>query len=1147
MSFTTETWRQKAADQFKRFPHWLKKGEAPFIAYGTVAGLTLWPLVEAAANAPTTEQLSLSLILALGGVAGGVGGNLIAEQLQRWHDDAQSPDEDEIIRWARQQAEQEPHIRQSLDDILEAFDAIPQAQAGLSDTDRAWFNQTLQTELKALGNLPRFTAVFTQTVDSGAIALGDAAVAVGERGVNIGGDVHGHVVTGDENRIVGTNQYIENYHEADPAATVDIHTLRSQYLRRLLAAANALSLTGIDPKAVSDTRDTRLNLGAVYTALLTTRVESLGKTAAGIMPGRSAESRQTAALAQLNQHQHLVLLGNPGSGKSTFVNFMTLCLAGECLQREDVNLQTLTAPLPNERGEDREERQSWDHNALLPLPVVLRDLAARGLPQPGQTVTADHLWHFLEAENKTQSFVPYLRQELDAKGGLILLDGLDEVPEAQQRRTQIKQLVEDLAATLPRARILVTSRTYAYQKQDWQLDGFHEAALAPFSAGQIRRFVDRWYAHIAAQRGLHETDAQGRAQLLKRAIFGSGRLRELAERPLLLTLMASLHAWRGGSLPQKREELYADTVDLLLDWWESQRILRDENGQIINIYPSLAEWLKIDRDNVRNLLHELAFKAHSSQPDTIGTADIPESDLVAGLLHLSEDPDVKPARLIEFLSQRVGLIVPRGVQVYTFPHRTFQEYLAACYLTDNDYPEQIAALARDDPNRWREVALLAGAKAARGSASTIWSLAEALCYQAVSDAGANDPDLWGAHLAAQALTEAANLQKVSPRNEVKAARVKEWLLHIMISRHLPATERAAAAANLAVLGDPRPEVMTVDGMQFCFVPQGEFWMGSDEDNEFDKDAERPLHKVDINYDYWLGRYPITNAQFQTFVDDGGYKEAGYWTEAKAHGFWKDNQAGGYTWLREKQEYEEQWRDRPYDYGRPFNLPNHPVVGLNWYEMLAFTRWLTARWQTADWLPAGWAIQLPSEAEWEKGARGGLTIPTQPSLSGVNAWRQHDDVTMRQNRLSPRRFPWGDDPAAAERANYEETEIDGSSGVGCFPTGRSPYGCEEMAGNVFEWTRSLWGRYDREQSEKADEILFDPQYTYPYKMDDGREKLNKDDWWARVLRGGVWAGGETWLRCADRLRFYPHFWNVNLGFRVCVRPHFSPLASDASDL
>lgn len=1139
MVVTPESWKESARQKLQELSKWLQRRrqeDVPYLVYGTVAGLTVWPLVE---SAVTTGQLA-PVIGAIYGTAAGVGANLLANQIEAWKNRVTPPTEDEVATWLAEQAAANADLRQTVDSILEKLDAISLAQNGLPAPERDWFVQTLQAELARLGSQVTFTATLQ---GGGAIAQGAGAIAVGERGVLVEHG-SGSIITGDGNRLVQTEQYIENYHATDPTATEDAAILRQTYLARLLQEAGQLSLAGIDPKAASDESGARLNLTAVYTALLTIQVERQdGLPAFGGRELGLSRSQPVPALAQLNRHPHLVLLGDPGGGKSTFVNFVTLCMAGACLGREEVNLHTLTTPLPDDEGAATEERQPWEHGALLPVRVILRDLAARGLPEdPTEIVTADHLWQFLEKELKTAACVPHLKRELAQRGGLILLDGLDEVPEAHQRRAQIKQLVEDLAATLPRARLFVTSRTYAYQKQDWRLTGFAEAVLSPFTPGQIRQFVDRWYGHMAQQRGLDAADAQGRAELLKRSIFNSNNLRGLAERPLLLTLMASLHAWRGGSLPEKREELYADTVDLLLDWWEERRVVCDTAGQVLVMQPSLAELLKVGRDKVRQLLNELAYQAHAAQPDpSTGTADIPEADLMRGLLQLSDNPDVRPARLVEFLRDRAGLLLPHGVGVYTFPHRTFQEYLAACYLTDHDYPDAVAALVRADPNRWREVTLLAGAKAARGSASTIWSLADALCHRDVGEglaAAISPDDVWGAHLAAQALAETADLQQVSPRNQAKVGRLQKWLVHILRSGQLPATERAAAAVNLAHLGDPRPEVMTVDGMQFCMVPRGSFWMGSDEDNPVEKDAERPLHELDIPYDYWLGRCPVTNAQFQAFVDAGGYQAERYWPEAIAANCWREGQVEGHTWITEKQESERRWRDGPYDYGRPFNLPNHPVVDLIWYEALAYCHWLMERWQTAGWLPNGWVVQLPSEAEWEKAARGGLRILAEPQLSSIMDRQDSDAQPLLPNPAPQRRFPWGDEAADPERANYEKTGIGSTNGVGCFPIASSTYGCEEMAGNVLEWTRSLWGRYDVEKSQAEGSNVFNPYYRYPYLPDDGREKLAADDWWFRVERGGIWDVDETWLRCASRNGGDPGYWISYFGFRVVVCPFLS---------
>ena len=164
-------------------------------------------------------------------------------------------------------------------------------------------------------------------------------------------------------------------------------------------------------------------------------------------------------------------------------------------------------------------------------------------------------------------------------------------------------------------------------------------------------------------------------------------------------------------------------------------------------------------------------------------------------------------------------------------------------------------------------------------------------------------------------------------------------------------------------------------------------------------------------------------------------------------------------------------------------------------------------------------------------RGGLKLPQAPVLMSVGAGlhnRQGQKVAMRANDIPKRVYPWGDEPDP-ERANYRDTQFYRTSVVGCFPLGASPYGCLDMAGNVWEWTLSLWGK-----------DLFKPDFEYPYNPEDGREDLEADRTIYRALRGGAFYLNLNVVRCAARLRLSPSGRYLNLGFRCVVSPFTSDL-------
>jgi formylglycine-generating enzyme required for sulfatase activity len=372
----------------------------------------------------------------------------------------------------------------------------------------------------------------------------------------------------------------------------------------------------------------------------------------------------------------------------------------------------------------------------------------------------------------------------------------------------------------------------------------------------------------------------------------------------------------------------------------------------------------------------------------------------------------------------------------------------------------------------------------------------------------------------------------------------------------PAARRALAGVALSRLGDPRTDVTEVDAMRLCLVPAGTFFMGSQTDDKDAHDDERsPEPQCDVPYTYAVSQHPITNAQYRQFVDDDGYANPDWWTVAIADDCWANGKVRR-RWLYYEDEKTKKIGERseegdaPRDFGSPFNLSNHPVVGINWYEALAFTRWLTPRWRARGWLTTDQQVQLPNEPEWEKAARGGLTMPHDSIIAAIDGLSGVARAFNPQSKISPipfprtgnetgitgvnpksqRRYPWGDEPDPA-RANYDDTHLGNTSAVGCFPNGCSPYGCHDMSGNVWEWTRSLWGPWTLEEGRYNAELTF----PYPYDSQDGREVLQAGLNMARVLRGGAFHAIHRDAPVAFRFRTRPGSRDGSIGFRAVVSP------------
>ncbi len=412
---------------------------------------------------------------------------------------------------------------------------------------------------------------------SGAAAqLGSAAATTG--GVAVGGDVHGSIYVG-------------------PPPQDDAEAL-AIYRRVLAQACSRLPLRGVDVGAAdANVTQEPLGLSNVYVDLDTTTQVQQDDKEERARPGER-ETRSLSVLEAVVANRRLALLGDPGGGKTTFVHHLAHCLAAGQTER-----------LP-----------SWPQNEgdALPIVIILRDLAA-ALPDPlPAQAQPQHLWAFITARLQAQNLefaAKLLRQALEQGRAVLFLDGLDEVPTRGQRAF-VRDAVTVFVRRYLKIRVLVTCRVLSYQPPaeqgdpDLRLAGFPSFELAAFDEGRIDRFVDAWYKELARSGVVRSQDAAGLARQLREAVRRPDLWR-LAPNPLLLTVMALVHAHKGR-LPDARALLYEETVDILLWRWEQIKAGGQEG--VPRLRQLLLQAGRTDVD-LKRVLAQLAYQAHSQEDD----------------------------------------------------------------------------------------------------------------------------------------------------------------------------------------------------------------------------------------------------------------------------------------------------------------------------------------------------------------------------------------------------------------------------------------------------------------------------------------------------------------------------------------------------
>ena len=914
---------------------------------------------------------------------------------------------------------------------------------------------------------------------SGAAAHGPQAQAAGERGV-AARDIGGPVATGDGSVSAGGHVIFAEkgatvvIGEAPVAMTaVDRESALGRYLQHVISRNRYLQLQGIR----SGGRLVHIELDQIYVTLRATRQrlveaeEDWLAAEAALAPGEVGRLRERPGPAletvtvsvdeALAAHPRLVVLGDPGSGKTTLLRYLALLYARDLAEGTALVRDRLGLPAPAGAPGPALTGRTGDESGRLPILLPLRQIGAfLRAHSPAEDGTEGHalLLDFLlrSLRNERIELPHSFFDEWLANGrAVVLLDGLDEVADPNLRR-RVSRLVEAFTCAYPACRYAVTSRIVGYSGPARLGEDYATTTVRDFTLADVERFLANWHRLVAiGQMGpgdSAEAYASGQTRLLLAAVQANERIRELAINPLMLTVIAMVHRDRV-KLPDRRAELYAEAVDVLLGKWEEAKGLPE--APVLDGRP-------FDTGDRRLMLQSLALRMHEGQRKEIAAGDLRQwlGEMFRPLVADWREVERAVDRFLGMIEERTGLLVARGEGVYAFSHLTFQEYLAALAVAARDDYVAYTLVRAPDP-WWREVILLEAGYLSLQSQERTTRL-----VRAVAGAKEEPEPYHNLVLAAECLRDVggsrvqgdleAEVQRrlradleTDLRREIERRRPRSgWeqfrrqlrgegafeekrLVRQILERRAAATQalaRAGAGYWRLPYGEP----------EWVEIPAGEFWMGGE--GEYDG---KPAHGVSLAK-FWIARVPVTNAQYRFFVEAAGHEPPRHWE-------------GG----------------RP-----PKGKESHPVVYVTWRDALAYCRWLSG--------VTGKRVALPSEAEWEKAARG--------------------DKDRRA-------YPWGE-AFDATRCNSGDLGLGDTTPVGIFPEGASPYGVLDLSGNVWEWTRSNYR-------------------DYPYDPDDGREELDNND--PRVLRGGAFDNGRNLVRCASRLRLNPSGRVSYVGFRVVVVP------------
>ena len=669
-----------------------------------------------------------------------------------------------------------------------------------------------------------------------------------------------------------------------------LQTSTKAYLQYLLDRHSYLSMKGLGTTA--DRVPIRLALLDLYVPLKARLQLPEGDTWKRVkLAGREMpeEAEQALRLSEpqplldiLKKHDGVIILGDPGAGKTTFLKFLALKLA---------------------RGEGEELGLNGRLPILLPLAAYANALGEKDI----------RLDDFIAAYfDETVAEHPVSEMLADAlKNGLalILLDGLDEVKDLSLRNTVVERVMDFYAYHRRKGnKFLLTSRVVGYRDVRPAAENLAETTLVDFEDEEIEGFINRWTMALEkeAQGGdtaVARADAEDERRGLLEAVQHNQGVRQLAANPLLLTILALMKR-QGVSLPERRVQLYDRYVTTLLSSWNRARSLTGR-----------APGRDLDEEDTVRMLAPLALWMHEIAP---GVGLVPRPELQRKLIELftargEKDPRAASKQFLEDVHQHAALLLARGPEEYGFIHLTFEEYLSAVAIAFEGQGDADLMAGILSPHigeqAWREVTLLTVAYLGipQRLPRVAGQVVEALALAKEGQPGE------AAVLAGDAVLDSfPGGIPVESKDKVVQA-----LIPTMQNADAAPKTRQRAGQILGKLGWQPDDLDT-----FIKIPAGKFLYG-------DEKEER-----EIKNPFWMAKYPVTNLQFARFIQADGYEEKGFWSKKgweyrqdnkwQAPRYWDDRQLNnpispvvGISWF-EAEAYAKWLNQQPLPFAKPEN-------------------------------------------------------------------------------------------------------------------------------------------------------------------------------------------------------------------------------------